>query len=170
MRHSGNKNLRAFTLIELLVVVAIIGILAAVGVVAYNGYTSSAKESAVRNNFKSVVKYINNELMKCELGELKIMSGTLNCPQGNTFGTGIINYIPSVFRTGDNIFRNPYDNGLQVDSGNIYNRDEDVGYIRLNSVNVGSEQFIRVKSCVKLPCSDTSNHIEELIVSDMIGR
>ena len=37
------KNNKAFTLIELLVVVAIIGILAAVGVVAYNGYTASAK-------------------------------------------------------------------------------------------------------------------------------
>ena len=37
------KNLKGFTLIELLVVVAIIGILAAVGVVAYNGYTASAK-------------------------------------------------------------------------------------------------------------------------------
>ena len=34
-----------FTLIELLVVVAIIGILAAVGVVAYSGYTAGAKIS-----------------------------------------------------------------------------------------------------------------------------
>ena len=37
------KKSRAFTLIELLVVVAIIGALAAVGVIAYNGYTSAAK-------------------------------------------------------------------------------------------------------------------------------
>jgi len=59
---------KAFTLIELLVVVAIIGILAAVGVVAYNGYTSSAKISATKANHKNIVKYIQNELMKCLIG------------------------------------------------------------------------------------------------------
>tara|TARA_B110000114_G_scaffold139045_1_gene146470 strand:- start:83 stop:220 length:138 start_codon:yes stop_codon:yes gene_type:complete len=41
---------KAFTLIELLVVVAIIGILAAVGVVAYNGYTNSTKIAVIKNN------------------------------------------------------------------------------------------------------------------------
>ena len=154
-----------------LVVVAIIGILAAVGVVAYNGYTSSAKKSAVRNNFKSVVKYINNELMKCELGELKIMSGTLNCPQGNTFGTGIINYIQGFLKQVIIFSEILTIMDFKSIQGILHNRDEDVGYIKLNLVNVGSNQFIvKVKSCVKLPCSDASNHIEELIVSDMIGR
>ena len=42
------KNNKGFTLIELLVVVAIIGILAAVGVVAYSGYTSSAKKYSAK--------------------------------------------------------------------------------------------------------------------------
>ena len=52
-------NRKAFTLIELLVVVAIIGILAAVGVVAYNGYTSAAKKSAAKSNHKNVLKFIS---------------------------------------------------------------------------------------------------------------
>ena len=71
MKLNGHK---AFTLIELLVVVAIIGILAAVGVVAYNGYTASAKKNAVKHNFNEIVNFININYTKCDLGEPVMMN------------------------------------------------------------------------------------------------
>ena len=67
------KNQKGFTLIELLVVVAIIGILASVGVVAYNGYTTSAQKSASNSNYEAVAKWVQNELQKCEVGESRAM-------------------------------------------------------------------------------------------------
>ena len=68
-----------FTLIELLVVVAIIGALAAVGVVAYNGYTSTAKKNAVKSMHAQTIKFIKAEILKCELGDKIVMNGNLNC-------------------------------------------------------------------------------------------
>ena len=47
---------KGFTLIELLVVVAIIGILAAVGVVAYSGYTKGAKLKTDQQNLRTISK------------------------------------------------------------------------------------------------------------------
>ena len=64
----------------MLVVVAIIGILAAVGVVAYNGYTKSAKINASKSNQGAVTKYLAAEIQKCNMGtESTAMSGNLTC-------------------------------------------------------------------------------------------
>ena len=75
---------KAFTLIELLVVVAIIGILAAVGVVAYNGYTSSAKKSVAKSNHQAVVKFIQLKLTECSINENISLKSTANSSSVNS--------------------------------------------------------------------------------------
>ncbi len=53
---AGNFRLKAggFTLIELLVVIALIGVLAAIGVPAYNGYVDGARKTAAQNGLRSI--------------------------------------------------------------------------------------------------------------------
>ena len=92
------KNNKGFTLIELLVVVAIIGTLAAVGVVAYNGYTEAARKNSSKAIHANVVKYISSELAKCGLGSVDSLFGvdqsgespTVSC---DTQPTDIIDYL-----------------------------------------------------------------------------
>ena len=119
---------KGFTLIELLVVVAIIGILAAVGVVAYSGYTSSAKKSAVKANHKNVVRYIMNETMKCSTGLAFAMDNNLDCSKQSS--TNWKNDVAAAVEIALKDFKNPYDDDpkkKKVSHGGGISRDDDAG-------------------------------------------
>ena len=103
MRRKKNKG---FTLIELLVVVAIIGILASVGVVAYSGYTTSAKKGAAKSNHNSVKKWIQNELQKCNIGESSAMNTALTC--NNRTDTTILTAVVKSLSTDSDDMMNPW--------------------------------------------------------------
>ena len=56
---------KGFTLIELLVVVAIIGTLAAIGIVAYDGYVQSTSVTTAKKNCNEINKIIKMEITAC---------------------------------------------------------------------------------------------------------
>ena len=106
-----NKNKKGFTLIELLVVVAIIGALAAVGVVAYNGYIGAARENSTKSIHNSIVKYIANERGKCALDENATIMGSLSC---TSTASSIIAHLAGTNSPLQD--KDPYDGGAAVAS------------------------------------------------------
>ena len=95
---------KAFTLIELLIVVAIIGILAGVGVPMYNGYMATAKVQSSATNHANVKSFVSATLTKCSAGSQYVMLGSSNRQCSQNAGTWA-----SYFRTYFNsINKNPY--------------------------------------------------------------
>ena len=73
---------KGFTLIELLIVVAIIGILASVGIQMYQGYMENAKLNTIIQNHHGLCDFIRSSQLKCEFEIYQDLPGIpyqLNC-------------------------------------------------------------------------------------------
>ena len=134
--------MKAFTLIELLVVVAIIGILAAVGLTTYNGIQNNAKESATLKSLYTVEKFINTSLATCQLnggGTLKLSpTRSINCDITNN--TSNVNAMLDVFMNYflDQGFKNAYNNSDPFINRTGGGGDNVLGRLRLDETECTS--------------------------------
>ena len=104
LKNSSKTRLKAgFTLIELLIVVAILGIIASLGIPTYNGYIQSSKESVAKNSLKSISllqadyysennKYLTNGVNSSQYINSKLFNGRKTLDEQGAYNYFIRSY------------------------------------------------------------------------------
>ena len=162
---------RAFTLIELLVVVAIIGILAAVGVTTFGGFQEKAKISASKSNHGTVIKKLNILIQECHMsdnGKVKLMlkvNDKTKYEKGCWYDVNTYLFFREYFTNDLNNSigwtnehtKEPWGRNHVATSGDSWacTQEKYIGYSFVNYTT--STKKIDVCTCVGSPCSNGSN-------------
>jgi prepilin-type N-terminal cleavage/methylation domain-containing protein len=180
-------NNKAFTLIELLVVVAIIGILAAIGVNTFSVFQEKAKVSATKANHKSVIKWVTAELVKCDLdSSVSIFNGQITCSTiasklsgnqkdaANKVAKELEKGLKDKFKNPYGEYRNPSTNDYKSDNAVTragWGKDRDLGYTIIESTThpTTGKARLNIHTCNKLSCvgdwwNNTNDNIEICLI------
>ena len=119
--------------------------------VAYNGYTASAKKNAAKSNQASVIKYIAAELQKCNMGDAKAMDDNLTCANKGTADT-----VSAAARTALAKFKNPYATGsaavVKTYTKGADGKDAKEGFTKVT--DDGSD--VTILTCLTNDCTEKS--------------